>query len=114
MRTNTFINRIKDVAMTKRGKIAVRYLDAISTIEYMANGKAMYPYHWSRNAGRCRLDGETEVGNTVVLLGKLGIKLSWGNDAPRGGKEGDYMYLAKAEIKKLKDVEFIKIYENYK
>lgn len=114
MRTKTFINRIKDVAMTKRGKIAVRYLDAITTIEDMAKGHTRYPYYWARNAGRFRLDGETEVGNTVVLLGKLGIKLSWGNDAPRGGKEGDYMYLAKAEIKKLKDVEFSEIYRIYK
>lgn len=114
MNTKTFINRIKNVAMTKRGKIASRYMDAITTIEYIAGGKNRYPYRWVRNAGRCRLDGCTEVGNTITLLDILGIKLSWGNDAPKGGKEGDYMCLSKAEIRKLKDVDFSKIYEDYK
>lgn len=111
MNTTTFINRIENLVMTKQGKIAKRYLGAISAFETMRKGRKIYPYSWSMHTGYCTLQGESYANKVIEIAICLGITLSFGNDAPRGGREGEYKCLSKREINKLKDVDFEEIYK---
>ena len=41
----------------------------------------------------------------LKVLKALHLKYSFRNDAPRGGKRGDYLFIAKSEMQKLKGCE---------
>lgn len=105
MNTQTFIKRI-NCAYTQKGTLNKRFSGAISSINLMAHGKQYYPYYWKRSKGYCNLHGESEVYTIKLLCKALGLELMWGNDAPRGGMSGNYIYLNKKDIAKLKNVQF--------
>lgn len=108
MNTKTFKRRIS-FAYTQKGTLKNRFSGAIRSLKAMAEGEKIYPYNWKRSKGHCNLRGESEAYNTAVLCHTLGLELMWGNDAPRGGISGNYMYLQKKDIAKLKNVDFEQI-----
>lgn len=106
MNTDTFKKRIS-FAYTQKGTLNNRFSGAIRNLRTLAEGDKIYPYHWKRSKGRhCNLRGESDTNNTEQICNALGIELIWGNDAPRGGMSGKYMYLQKKDIAKLKNVDF--------
>ena len=104
MNTQTFIKRIA-FACTKSGQLNKRYETACTHIANMSAGKVIYPYRWTRSKGHCNLKGANDMQYTELLCKNLGIELHWGNDAPRGGMDGNYIYLNKKDIQKLKTVD---------
>lgn len=108
MNTDTFKKRIS-FAYTQKGTLNNRFSVAIRNLRALAEGDKIYPYHWKRSKGHCNLRGESDTNNTEQICNALGLELMWGNDAPRGGMSGKYMYLQKKDIAKLKDVDFEQI-----
>lgn len=108
MNTQTFIKRI-NCAYTQKGTLNKRFSGAISNIKIMAQGKQYHPFRWVKSKRHFGVSGESEANNTKTLCNALGLELMWGNDAPRGGIEGNFIYLSKKDILKLKDVDFEQI-----
>lgn len=105
MNTETFKKRIS-FAYTQKGMLNKHFTGAISNIKIMAQGKQYHPFRWVKSKRHFGVSGESEANNTKLLCKALGLELMWGNDAPRGGIEGNFMYLSKKDIAKLKDVDF--------
>lgn len=105
MNTSTFVKRI-NFAYTKQGTLNKRFIRAVENIKMMAQGKHFRPFRWLRSKRHCNLKGANDMQYTELLCKNLGIELLRGNDAPRGGFEGEFMYMSKKDIAKLKDVDF--------
>ena len=105
MNTQSFIKRIA-FACTKSGQLNKRYETAINIIDVMSQNKTYHPLRWVKNGRHFGASGENNVRKLKELCKALGIELLWGNDAPRGGMDGDYVYLNKKDIQKLKTVDF--------
>lgn len=104
MKTETFKKKIADI-YTKKGEISIRHEKAISYLKRMVEGEKIYPYSWRRSFSRYNLIGENHVTSLEFICRLTGIKLSYGNSA-KGGKEHDFYFLEKKEIRKLKNVNF--------
>lgn len=104
MKTETFKKKIAGI-YTKKGKIPTRQERAINYLKRMVKGEKNYPYSWSRSFNRYKLIGKNHVLSLENICQLTGIKLSYGNSA-KGGKESDFYFLEKKEIRKLKEVDF--------
>lgn len=66
----------------------------------LTEGK-LYLKTWSRSKGIYSLN--TTLYNQVIqVLNALRLNYELGNDSPRNGAEGDYIFIHKSELKKLR------------
>lgn len=75
--------------ITKAGKINDHYASAVVNSRTDAKEKRIYTFQW-RNKGRSARDTSERV---FAIVRALGYKYSFGNDAPKGGREGDFIQL---------------------
>lgn len=101
MKAKTLESRIQKHLTTKTGSIAVKYELAMELIRKPYN--VMHPVSWSFGKGHANLLGVSKLHNAMEALDKLGIDYDWGNDAPRGGRAGDYIRLTEKGQSKVKD-----------
>lgn len=89
MKANTLQNRIDSNLRTKGGVIAARY----ANVEKVLLGER---YHGARYSGRGRYTSKTNGDHFAVIEGlcKIGVDFVEGNDAPRGGWNGQYVELS--------------------
>jgi hypothetical protein len=65
----------------------------------MADGKnKFYGKHWH---GKGASLSDAEYNNTDIIMHKLGINHEHGNDAPRGGLQGDYIVICTSGKRRL-------------
>ena len=99
MKTETLIKRMNDRRMlTKTGKLIAWYEKVEWRLDALANGKRIYPFVWSHTQGRNKLEGYDVYNKIYDYI----CSVELGNDAPKGGKEGDYIGVPKKEIRKFK------------
>lgn len=81
-----------DLIVKKDGKLQERYVREFNNLVELSSGKAgrVYGKKWLRN-GRHKTLVTSEYDRTLDLLKAFGIKYAIGNDAPKGGLEGDYI-----------------------
>lgn len=101
MTTTTFNRRLEAAGLfTKKGDLNARYS---SIIEHLAAGlDKFHPIRWHRNGRRHQL--EDKGGNIRRVLEALRLSYVEGNDAPRGGREGDYIEITSAACRALAPV----------
>lgn len=96
MNRKTFIERAQAL-YTKKGEIAIKYEWILSNIISDAN-TIFRPFHW-RNHGASASEKAQDIHTVLQAL-----RLSYidGNDAPRGGRDGDYIVLTSNAKKALR------------
>lgn len=101
MNATTFNSRLEAAGLfTKKGDLNARYS---SIIEHLAAGlDRFHPCCWHRNGRRHQL--EDKGGNIRRVLEALHLSYIEGNDAPRGGREGDYIEITPAARRALAPV----------
>lgn len=101
MTTNTAKNRLAAAGLfTKKGEIIARY----SSIFYAlaAGVNRFHCCHWHRNGRRHQFEDNREKIRRV--FNALRLSYNEGNDAPRGGREGDYIEITAAARRALAPV----------
>lgn len=97
MKTKTFEERVKKNLCTKKGEIKVAYSYIIENIK---RGETKFHYFkWSGFSTPVN-----KRSNYECVLRALNLDYTFGNSAPRGGKEGEYIELKKSAINSLKPV----------
>jgi hypothetical protein len=85
----TLESKISERLTTKSGSIKAKYREGVDLIH---NPKSICrPCSWSRSKGYCNLRDMSY--NVMDALDLLGIDYETGNDAPKGGKSGDFIKL---------------------
>ena len=88
MKATTLNNRIAKTLTLKNGKIAVKYS---FFADFLVAGK-WYGKSWN-GSGRYINLSDTQYRAAIEICEKLGLDFEVGNDAPRGGKSGDFVAL---------------------
>lgn len=78
--------------ITKSGTLNKHYSNALSGSRFVFKTKRIYPCYWSGSGNYINLKDYTVY--VTNLLSCLGYKYSLGNDAPRGGRQGDYIQVS--------------------
>lgn len=83
---------------TKKGKLKSNIQKAIDCI----HGTKIYTDQWVGSGRRKNL--QSIHSNVVELLNALGLKYKTGNDAPRGGQEGNFIKISARALTKIKNL----------
>ena len=100
MKRETIEKRIAENLMTKKGELMNKYSEPLDWLKNSGNRRHTCLWHKS---GR-HLNLEDKTKNYTDMLKVLGIDYTTGNDAPRGGAEGNYIELTakgKRQVKEL-------------
>jgi len=85
---------------TKKGELKAEYKKAIESI----NSTKIYTCKWVGNGRRRNVS--SIYSQVVIILDTLKLKYKTGNDAPRGGLEGDYVKISKRAFQKIKNLKY--------
>ena len=87
----TVTNKLKKAGILtkKAGRINNHYEMAIVDSRKDEEKKRIYTFQW-QNKGRNAKDTSSRI---LHIIRALGYKYSFGNDAPKGGKNGEYIQL---------------------
>lgn len=105
MNKETLIKRLQP-AMKKDGTLQKKYKSALLDVAQMVTGRKIHPFRWVRSCGHFGISGESNYNCISEICLWLKLKPLRGNDAPRKGIEGDYIYLSNADKKKLYGINF--------
>ena len=84
----------KELLLTGKGTINLNWVNLISKVRF--EGDKIYPKEWKVSKRHISLsDG---MPGLKQLLSAQGYKFKEGNDAPRGGVEGDFIKVSKVAM----------------
>jgi hypothetical protein len=91
----TLTKKAQTALLTKSGNLHRNYRNAIESSRFAGN--KIYTCFWSKSGSHLNLKDYTFYVTNALTLG--GYKYKFGNDAPRGGKEGNYIQVGKPAVK---------------
>ena len=106
MKIETVKNRIakKDI-ICKNGKIKTNYRLIIEyALAPLAKNKSCSLHSWRKSCGRWSLVEYLDNNALRDLLGLMGVKYTEGNESPRGGADGDRLYITTAGARRISDL----------
>lgn len=103
MKATTVINRIaKKNLICKNGKAKSNYRIIIEyTLYILAKNNKIDLHFWKKSGGRYSLIEYRDNSALRDLLALMGVKYTEGNDAPRGGADGDYLAITAAGSRRI-------------
>lgn len=99
MKAENLAKLMLDKCLTKKGKILASDFDMLYHIIY--NPKAKKRTFWWVGNGK-RFAAKDTYFRDVHVLKKLGVDYSFLNDAPRGGKNGEYLIITEKGYRRIK------------
>lgn len=103
MKKETIIKRLTDAKIiTKKGKINAFYYDSCRFLFHAKESSHFHLKSWYNKGAALK---DTNHWRMIDLLKALKLNYSVGNDAPRGGVEGDFIYVHKKELRKLQPID---------
>lgn len=89
MKTKDFIELTRAALTRKpnRTELTKRYNWILN---YIVEGWKFQPFRWTGSRRHLHLSGQTEADDFVYVASLFGVAVTTGNDAPRGGKEGEF------------------------
>lgn len=84
----------RNALMTKSGAVNKNIINAIKGCRI--DGNKIYPCSWKRSGRHVNLTDHTYTITSVLRLGRY--KFETGNDAPQGGKEGNFIKCSNTAI----------------
>ena len=100
MKAKTLRDRVAQHLTTKAGTINKRYAHVLG---FIAQGKGAR-YHGARWHGHGRTLSDSDHWNLIKALKLIGVDYVTGNDAPRGGREGDYVELTAKGLRQTREL----------
>lgn len=106
MKIETVKNRIaKREIICKNGKIKINYrLILLYTFHSLAKKKSCSLHFWRKKCGHWSLIEYQDNNALRDLLGLMGVKYTEGNESPRGGAEGDRLYITTAGARRISEL----------
>lgn len=106
MKIETVKNRIaKKDLVCKNGKIKSNYrLILLYSLRDLVNNKSCSLHYWRKKCGHWSLIEYRDNNALRDLLGLMGVKYTEGNESPRGGAEGDRLYITTAGARRISDL----------
>ena len=103
MKASTVINRIaKKNLICKSGKVKSNYRVIIEiSLPLLAKNNKIGMHFWKKSGGRYSLIEYRDNSALRDLLALMGVKYTEGNDAPRGGADGDYLAITAAGSRRI-------------
>lgn len=93
------INKFKNECYTKRGEPNKSF----SLLRRLKEERVLHLKRWTRSGSRYKLD-DNNHDRLCFAMRNIGIDFKVGNDAPRGGAEGDYIMLTKTGSRQLAQI----------
>ena len=106
MNKATFVKRVQPL-MTKKGEIHNSYY--FELLDVLCGRTKFYYNTWHRNNRHYSLSDKSD--RYIKLFKALKLKYYFGNDAPRSGKEGEFIALTDSSIRVAKELS--KMYKSY-
>lgn len=106
MKAENFASLILKECLTKKGDFRKSDIEMLQHLIFNPLRRRR-TFKWY-NKGRNHKD---TYCRDVAVLKKLGIDYDYSNDAPRGGKEGDYIIITSKGLRRIKP--FLKAYYGY-
>ena len=97
MKTHNY-NEIAKQLLKKDGTLSQKALKALGEMNVMLETGKWHYNSWSGHGNYINLVERKEVAEVAEMFG---IRLKVGNDAPRGGKVGEYYYVEGVEESKM-------------
>jgi hypothetical protein len=95
-------NATKKIVLTQKGEVNKAIKNALSNCRFDVNSNKIYTGYYS---GKGRFATACSAQNTVIsILKAQGYKYEIGNDAPRGGANGDFVKVSKTAFNFLKSI----------
>jgi hypothetical protein len=111
MKRETLVKRLnKQGMLTTKGKLIQWYKNEEYRLESLAKGDCIHPFYWTYNCGRNKLMGDATFERICHFITAFGCSVQHGNDAPRGGKSGEYICVSEKEMRKFKG--WLKVYKS--
>ncbi|NLB86065.1 MAG: hypothetical protein GX793_03270 [Bacteroidales bacterium] len=88
--------KTQEFALTKKGTLNRNIKNAVLSILINPKKRRIYPKHYTGSGRYVNLKDYSFYITELLTL--QGYKFTWGNDAPRGGKNGDYIQVSKAGL----------------
>lgn len=99
MKRETIEKRIEKHLMTKKGELMKKFGAPLFWLKYYGN--RTHTCRWHKSGRHLNLEDKTK--NYTDMLKVLGIDYTEGNDAPRGGEEGNYIELTAKGKRQVKE-----------
>lgn len=108
MNTHTFVKRISNISkiVKKDGNLSAYGCERMRDMVSLQAGEAIHPKRWNRSQGHYGLQGVNKYNDIIEVLKAAGIEYTTGNDAPKGGLEGDFIRLTEKGMRQVKDIDF--------
>ena len=106
MKNETVKTRIanKDI-ICKNGKLKINYRLIIKyALAPLAKNKSCSLHSWRKSCGRWSLVEYRDNNALRDLLALMGVKYTEGNESPRGGADGDRLYITTAGARRISDL----------
>ena len=101
MKAENLAKLMLDKCLTKKGKILASDFDMLYHIIYNPKEKRR-TFCWYRKGNTCDWFAKDRHYRDMNVLIKLGVDYSFLNDAPRGGKNGEYLIITEKGYRRIK------------
>lgn len=85
-------------ALPSKLEKSATFKGTVSALVSFFRGERLHKYEgWNVSGGYCNLNVNADVSRALAILRDVGLfnEIKTGNDAPRGGKAGDYVYTSR-------------------
>ena len=85
-------------ALPSKLEKSATFKGTVSALVSFFRGERLHKYEgWNVSGGYCNLNVNADVSRALAILRDVGLfnEIKTGNDAPRGGKVGDYVYISR-------------------
>lgn len=85
-------------ALPSKLEKSATFAGTVSALVSFFRGERLHKYEgWNVSGGYCNLNVNADVSRALAILRDVGLfnEIKTGNDAPRGGKAGDYVYISR-------------------
>ena len=85
-------------ALPSKLEKSATFKGTVSALVSFFRGERLHKYEgWNVSGGYCNLTSNADVSRALAIIRDVGLftEIKNGNDAPRGGKVGDYVYIGR-------------------
>ena len=101
MKAENFAKLMLEKCLTKKGSILVSDFDMLYHIIYNPKEK-IKTFVWYRKGNTCDFFAKDRYYRYMNVLRKLGVDYAYLNDAPKSGKDGDYLIITEKGYRRIK------------
>ena len=90
----------KAIVLTAKGEVSKQFRNALMCARFDETTNKIYPCRWMKSGRKFACSDKSAL--IINVLKAQGYRYEEGNDAPKGGLEGNYIKVSKAALSFLK------------